>query len=286
MLENHHAKQFDEMPRLHGGWGFALVLAVLVVGVVGCEEGTVASRNGIDRGSDPKRQIPSGILNMPMNQGDNCFAISLAVESILDARSERVSTNVSISSLAKEIYADRSPRTTELPEHVTLKGVKCSIDSKPAVAALANAIHELYVLDHRQLVEMGNEYEWLEAVRTSFELDKLLADDADHIGFFLGVGTREFPDGQIEPSYHAFLIGKDEGKYFVVDSNEPGTLYPCDIKQSKDGVVATWSCKYRDSAAYTTQTYRFADRDRFFLGLDDAVRTKEPYERGDGSGAD
>jgi hypothetical protein len=213
------------------------------------------------------------LLNMPQNSNMRCVGIAGVAEALLEGtRQDTALTN--IDSLARLIYQSfTSTESLEYPPRLMMKGKSIPIEDKTALTALSNRVAEFYKADYHRMSRSPEGVRQLlnaqgKVVRTTGELDEILAADSDKTVFFCCFGQRTFPDHEVKDTNHAVLLRPaPHNGYLVYDPNDPGAAIECSLEETSEGLIISWKCKYRDQEVETTQHYRIVPQAAFFQVL-------------------
>jgi hypothetical protein len=260
-------------------WGYLLVAACLVVWG-GCDHSNdVSPHNHSEetQGGESKEvedHFQNVIRNMPMNDGESCMGIAITVEAILEAHLEHASTTTTAQEMAVLINENKGRHRLKIARRITIASEKASISSAQALSVISSLVNLHCQEDHKRLLsvlEMGQDGH-LTLVNTIRELEQLLDEDSDGIDVFFGHGSRTFPSGLSQESYHAFLIGRQSSQFVVYDSNDPGRSLECDWEEDEAGLLVSWTCQYKDTKEVTTQRYRLVHKNEYFRVVESALR--------------
>jgi len=244
----------------------------------------IGGLNNIERTSDARQrhlletQIrPADELilrNMPMNSDLRCMGISTVAEALLESRRSQGET--SVKQLSQTIYMNwTSGNSIVCPGRLTFGDKTFLVSSTAALNQLSTEVADLYKQHYEKLLETDAGRQQLQLasqqfIRNERALNDILEVDPDLTEVFCGVGLRQFRDGRIKRTNHAFLIRKlKSGRKVVFDPNDPGRPIQCKLVASDEGINAEWRCLYRNTGEFTTQKYRLIHAQvyfRVFLG--------------------
>lgn len=211
------------------------------------------------------------LLDMPVNSDRRCVGISLVGAALLEGelRSGQVSDDVR--EVGRRIYEAAFDRSrVRYPARLRVEGRDVAIQSREGLEALTSAVADCYKQRHLELIETakGRHKLWA-AERTvlqdSAELEALLDADADHVVPMLAAGSRRFADGTVKDTNHAVLFARQaSGETVVYDPNDPGQPIACRFSKTGEGLLVSWTCRFRDTGQTTTQSYYLIEADKFF----------------------
>ncbi len=211
------------------------------------------------------------LSSISTNSDKRCVGISVVAEALLDGVALEEDGCDEAASVADQIYDSLTTKQQlRYRPDVMVEGVCVPLISKAAIDKLGTLVADKYKRDFSRLMSTEEGRQTLLTAQDSFvatlsELERILDADPDKVDVFIGSGTRLFPDGTVELSYHAFLIGKEaNGDMVVYDANDPGSPIKCKLWNCEQGVAIGWTCSYRDTGHTTTQYYLFVHKDRFF----------------------
>jgi hypothetical protein len=214
------------------------------------------------------------LSRLPTNSDKRCVGITVVAAALLEGVLLPGDECDQAAEIAGRIYRGL---TTGQPlrhhRYVCVAGKPAPLTSAAAMDALSTRVAEHYKRDYdrlsgtpsgrRQLVAAQNRF-----VATSEKLRGLLEADTDHTEVFIGIGDRTFPDGTVQETYHAFLVGLNpQGQCIIYDSNDPGKPIPCELSETSEGVELAWTCRYRDTNQQTTQRYLVIAKREFFRAM-------------------
>ncbi|MEO8496826.1 MAG: hypothetical protein ABI614_17285 [Planctomycetota bacterium] len=218
--------------------------------------------------ASPRAAILSSIST---NSDKRCVGISLVAEALLDGLPVEGDSCDEADDVAARIYDSlTSKRQLRYLQRVSIEGTCVPLISTEAIDKISTLVAEKYKQDFSRLMTTEDGRRKLLAAQDSFvatasQLDRILDADSDKLDAFFGSGVRRFPDGTVEDTYHAFLIGKGQnGALVVYDANDPGLPIECKLLGGESGVAIEWTCRYRDTGQTTTQHYLIVPKDRFF----------------------
>jgi hypothetical protein len=210
------------------------------------------------------------LASLPQNSDQRCVGIALVLETLLETSSLDADVCLSAQSVADRLYAEAAVAGPgPLPQFIERDETRNPLLSPTGLEWLSTLVADRYKQDHTRTVDAGGA-ERLARAMTTFvpsaeRLKSLLRDDADRAVVFGGVGLRELPDREERETFHAFVLQlQPAGQIRVYDPNDPQAIVRCDVEDDIDGVLATWTCRYRDTGLVTTQTYRLVPMKDFF----------------------
>lgn len=208
--------------------------------------------------------------NMPLNNGARCSGVCLAIKALLDGECAGDGSD-DPADLGAKIFANACTRgKLRYRPRLLIDGGEQSLDARESLNRLGMVVTEQYRERFTELAksEEGRERLWTAA--TSFvadekELDQILKQSIQQIEVFCGLGGREFADGSLKDSNHAFLIRlMPDGTRAVYDPNDPGHSIPCRLSSEENRLIVEWTCRYRDTHVSTTQSYFIVPRQAYF----------------------
>ena len=251
------------------------VCLTLVLGVItGCDRAMAPQDAASTTTStlDPKPPTRAAVLsNIPRNSDKRCVGITVVAEALLNEVRSEGTARGEVEIVAQRMYDNLTTgRHLRYPPTVMIDGMRVPITSEEAIDRLSTLVAKKYKRDYSRLLETEEGRQKLLAagnsfVTTSCALDRILEADPDTMDAFFGSGSRLFPDGSVQDTHHAFLIGKtSNGDTVVYDANDPGLPITCQLLNTHEGVAVEWTCRYRDTGHITTQRYLVVHKDQFF----------------------
>ena len=211
------------------------------------------------------------LRNMPMNSDLRCTGISLVAEALLEGEALEGAVLDTPEELGKKIYESSiAGRKVAFHRQLSVDGIPLPIESLPALNRLSTIVADLFKDEFVKLTATESGKQKVLAaqhtfVRSTRDLDRILAADPDRIVAFLLIGERTFADGTIKDTAHAALFGKSpEAQLIVYDPNEPGRAIPCSVQETDQGLAVEWRCTYRDTGHFTSQTYFLVEKRMYF----------------------
>jgi hypothetical protein len=221
--------------------------------------------------SRPAKDIEPILANMPENSDRRCLGISLVAAALLKGEKLDGDDCDVPEDLAKRIYeAAFDKARVRFQATLCLDTQRVPITSREGLNALATAVADRYKQRYFELIatEEGKNKLWdaeRNFVKSRRALAELLEAEAGHIACFAVVGERTFPDGVMKDTNHVILIAKHaDGEMVIYDPNDPGRPITCRFQPASDGILITWTCRYRDTGITTIQQYRIIEIDRYF----------------------
>jgi hypothetical protein len=221
--------------------------------------------------TEPAAAIEQILANMPENSDRRCMGISLVAAALLEGQRLDGEECDQPQDLGKRVYeAVFTKGRVQWHSKLCIGADRVSITSREGLNVLATIVADRYKQRYFELIASAEGRKKLRDIEkqvldTRRALEQLLDADADHIAAFALVGERRFPDGAIKDTNHVILIAKKADDEIVVyDPNEPGRPIPCRFLPSSDGVMVSWTCRYRDTGFVTTQQYRIIEINRLF----------------------
>lgn len=235
---------------------------------VAAEDRTVTADGDLEPKTLPHATF---LRNMPTNSDKRCVGIIVVAEALLEGMELAGDGCDEAEVLAQRVYARlKTGQRVRHHRHVMLAGTPVPINSKAVLDRLSTLVAQHYKRDYTRLAKTKQGARKLIDAHYSFiatakALDRILAADPDETVALFGTGTRVFPDGKMEETSHAFLIGRQaSGRITVYDANDPGTPISCQVIGGEEGVVVEWTCRYRHTGHTTTQSYLIVDRKTAF----------------------
>jgi hypothetical protein len=243
---------------------------LLFAAAIGC-----SSSSAIPQPSEPAvRSVQyshADVLKLlPVNSDQRCCGIAILMTALLRSQSLTAQSCERGDSLAEQLYeAAATNRSVSLPEFIDLGQGREPLLSAEGLEALSTLIADRYKRDHYQAISDEAATDRLVAATDAFlpsreQLEAVLAEDPAQLAAFLGVGLREFGDGEMRDTSHAFVLARTSaGRIMVYDPNDPRSPLPCQLTE-EDGLLITWTGRYRDTGEITTQTYQVLPMQEFF----------------------
>jgi hypothetical protein len=238
----------------------------------------------IGNSTEPNQSAPpvlrvsaeSLLKNMPVNYGSRCSGVCLAIKLLLDGECSPEDCD-DPTKLGQQIFAKAGSRERlHYRPRLLMDGDEKSIDARESLDRLGTIVTELYRARFTELLQTDAGKERLRKSAYSFlnsqaELDRILKDAVQQIEVFCGVGAREFADGTLKDTTHAFFIRRmSDGTRVVYDPNDPGHPIPCRLRSEENRLIVEWTCQYRDAKVLTSQSYYIVPREAYFRSfLDD-----------------
>src|SRR5262245_52786422 len=211
------------------------------------------------------------LRNMPVNSDFRCTGITLVGEALLGGKLLADGDCDRPEDLGRRIFQNAGTNSiVYYRSKLCLDHGSVPIQSREALDRLSTEVANLYKQRHMQLIAteegrrkiVAGQQAWL---RSDRELDAILDADSDQAHAFMAIGIRQFPDATEKETYHVVIIARRaDGKKVIYDPNDPGAAVPCQLQQTPEGLLAKWTCKYKDTGQVTTQEYLIVDRQRFF----------------------
>lgn len=201
------------------------------------------------------------LANVPVNRDQRCVGIAIVLEALLDAETLKVATSHDAASIADLLYERATAGgKVQLSQYVRHDGERILLVSREGLELLSTLIADRYKQAFKEAEALPTK-EWrlkqaMRNLQSSRALEEVLAADPDHAVVFCGLGERKFPDGKVRETNHAFVLQRDAaGKLVVYDPNDPQRPAACKVSELAEGVIVTWTSRYRDTGLVTTQYY-------------------------------
>jgi hypothetical protein len=246
--------------------GLALLSVATLLSLLACKEEEsppTLDKRAIGASTFRRPDVTEVMSKMPANDEKQCVAISLITEALLEAEINRSIREGSARQVARDIYRNATKEShLKVPARIMVDGKQASVFDTAGLHALRTAVDEYYKAEYgRNLDSTDRKLRIIEAqdncLKSIAEVEGMISDDADGIICLIGIGERQFPDGTVKESYHAFLLQTDEsGGYIVHDPNASERPYRCSVDDTGEYVNLQWCCPYRTTGAVTCQKYR------------------------------